>query len=104
MDIAFTPSGNLLPLGFETGYRGRMADGQAGKNHAADGNLLVQAQALRCPLPALALARAVREGGPGRYRLLADDPAAIADIPALCAERGWKLAATGDGWFDVIVS
>ncbi len=61
----------------------------------------VDARGLRCPIPALRLARAVRESGPGRYRLLADDPAAAADIPALAAERGWALRATGSGWFEV---
>jgi tRNA 2-thiouridine synthesizing protein A len=61
----------------------------------------VDARGLRCPIPALRLARAVREGGGGRYRLLADDPAATADIPALAAERGWRVVATGAGWFEV---
>jgi tRNA 2-thiouridine synthesizing protein A len=64
----------------------------------------VAARGLRCPLPALKLARAVREGGPGRYRLEADDPAAFADIPALCAERGWTLLESGPGWFVIAVS
>jgi tRNA 2-thiouridine synthesizing protein A len=60
---------------------------------------LVDARGLRCPLPALRLARAVREGGAGRYHLLADDPAAKADIPALCAERGWRLREAAAGTF-----
>lgn len=51
----------------------------------------VDARGLACPLPALRLARAVRLNGPGRYQLLADDPAAATDIPALAAERGWRL-------------
>jgi tRNA 2-thiouridine synthesizing protein A len=59
----------------------------------------IDARGLRCPLPALRLARAVREGGPGRYRLLADDPAAAADIPALVEERGWILLEAGEGAF-----
>lgn len=59
----------------------------------------VRAIALRCPLPALRLARAVRAGGPGHYRLLADDPAAQGDIPALCMERGWRLVDKGEDWF-----
>jgi tRNA 2-thiouridine synthesizing protein A len=59
----------------------------------------VDARGLRCPLPALRLARAVREKGPGRYRLLADDPAAEADIPALAGERGWSLLEAGGGRF-----
>lgn len=64
---------------------------------------LVDARGLRCPLPALRLARAVREGGAGRYRLLADDPAARTDIPALCAERGWRLLCAGAEEFRVEV-
>ncbi|WP_448584935.1 sulfurtransferase TusA family protein [Thermaurantiacus sp.] len=65
--------------------------------------ILVEARGLRCPLPALRLARAVRDGGAGRYRLLADDPAAAADIPALAAERGWRLVAAHGGVFLVDV-
>lgn len=76
-------------------------DGQAGKNRATDAPTEVDARGLRCPIPALRLARAVREGGAGRYRLLADDPAADADIPALCAERGWTLLKAGPGLFEV---
>lgn len=72
-------------------------DGQADTDRTTE----VDARGLRCPIPALRLARAVREGGPGRYRLLADDPAADADIPALCAERGWTLLAAGPGRFEV---
>lgn len=59
----------------------------------------IDARALRCPLPALRLARSIRERGPGRYRLLADDPAAATDIPALCAERGWVLELAAAGVF-----
>lgn len=59
----------------------------------------VDARGLRCPLPALRLARVVREGGAGCYTLLADDPAAQADIPALCNERGWLLLESGGGTF-----
>jgi tRNA 2-thiouridine synthesizing protein A len=61
----------------------------------------VDARGFRCPLPALRLAKAVRDGGPGRYRLLADDPAANADIPALARERGWTLLAAGAGRFEI---
>lgn len=62
---------------------------------------LVDARGLKCPLPALRLARAVRESGAGPYRLLADDPAAKSDIPALCNERGWVLKSAGEGAFVV---
>lgn len=53
--------------------------------------LLVDARGLRCPWPALRLARAMRQAGPGMTaRILADDPAAPAEIGALAAERGWR--------------
>lgn len=65
------------------------ASGQDAAPHEVD------ARGLRCPIPALRLARAVRERGAGHYRLLADDPAARADIPALAAERGWSLIEVG---------
>ncbi len=64
-----------------------------------DAAIPVDARGLKCPLPALRLARAVREGGTARYDLLADDPAAEADIPALCRERGWTLLQAGGGRF-----
>jgi tRNA 2-thiouridine synthesizing protein A len=70
---------------------------------AMDNPIEVDARGLRCPLPALRLARAVRESGPGRYRLLAGDPAAQTDIPALCAERGWSLLKADAEVFDVRV-
>jgi tRNA 2-thiouridine synthesizing protein A len=82
--------------------------GQAPKNRAAVdagssevASTKVDARGLRCPLPALRLAKAVREGGPGAYLLLADDPAADADIPVLCTERGWTLLSAASGRFEV---
>lgn len=75
--------------------------GQAINNASREGAAprMVEARGLRCPIPALRLARAVREGGPGRYLLLADDPAAAADIPALAAERGWRVVLAADARF-----
>lgn len=81
----------FLPLAVFFGYRPGMERKSLPQT--------VEARGLRCPLPALKLARAVRERGAGDYRLLADDPAAMQDIPALCAERGWQLRAAGDGCF-----
>jgi tRNA 2-thiouridine synthesizing protein A len=71
------------------------------KTHAQERQ--VDARGLRCPLPALRLARAVREAGKGHYRLLADDPAALSDIPALCIERGWRLVTVSGTAFLVEV-
>jgi tRNA 2-thiouridine synthesizing protein A len=55
------------------------------------GARLVDARGLLCPWPALRLARAARELGKGRIRILADDPSAAREIAQLCADRGWKV-------------
>jgi len=61
---------------------------------------LVDARGLRCPWPALRLARAMRERGDAL--ILADDPAAPREIAMLAAERGWTVTAIdtglGAGW------
>lgn len=55
---------------------------------------LVDARGMLCPWPVIRLSRAVRElRGPGRVRILADDPIAGSEIAALCAERGWAFSA-----------
>jgi tRNA 2-thiouridine synthesizing protein A len=50
---------------------------------------VVDARGLKCPWPALRLARAMRESS--RVRISADDPQAAAEFRALCAEQGWSL-------------
>ena len=46
----------------------------------------------RCPLPVIRLAQAIRSVPPGGVvRLLADDPAALADVPAWCRMRDQDL-------------
>lgn len=66
--------------------------------------MTIDARGLRCPLPALRLARAIREHGAGCYLLLADDPVAAHDIPRLCKERNWQLEEAGEGSFRVRVA
>lgn len=63
--------------------------------------ILVDARGLRCPLPVIRLAEAVRDAAPGDViEVWATDPAAAADIPAWCRMRGQEylgqqvLAAT----------
>jgi tRNA 2-thiouridine synthesizing protein A len=51
----------------------------------------VDARGLKCPWPALRLARAMRETA--RVRISADDPQAPAEFRALCEEQGWSIAA-----------
>jgi tRNA 2-thiouridine synthesizing protein A len=49
----------------------------------------------RCPLPVIALARAIRTVPIGSLvRVLADDPAAANDIAAWCRMRGQELVPT----------
>ena len=57
---------------------------------------LVDARGLRCPWPVLRLARAMREGGP--VTILADDPAAPAEIVALATAQGWNFAPITGGF------
>src|SRR3546814_11505730 len=52
---------------------------------------VIDARGLRCPWPALRLARAVRQAGGGCFELLAEDPAAAHDIPRLAEEHGWQI-------------
>ncbi len=64
---------------------------------------LVDARGMRCPWPVIRLARAARElGGPGRIRILADDPIAPGEIAALCTERGWTCRG-GEGSFEIAI-
>ena len=51
---------------------------------------LVDARGMRCPWPALRLARAMREGK-GPVTIVADDPIASTEIAALAEERGWSV-------------
>ncbi len=56
----------------------------------------------RCPLPVIALAKAIPGVAVGDVvRVLADDPAAANDIPAWCRMKGQELVATDGTTFDV---
>lgn len=58
----------------------------------------VDARGLRCPWPALRLARAMRDmPAGGSVAIVADDPAAPREIAALAAEHGWELCGGGQG-------
>ena len=63
--------------------------------------MLVEARGLRCPLPVIRLAAAVRDLPDGaRVVLLATDPAARTDVGAFCRMRGHELAAVIDAVTD----
>jgi tRNA 2-thiouridine synthesizing protein A len=57
----------------------------------------VDARGMRCPWPALRLARAMRSAD--RVKILADDPAAPAELAALAAAQGWTICNQDGGFF-----
>jgi tRNA 2-thiouridine synthesizing protein A len=68
---------------------------------------IVDARGLLCPWPVVRLMRAAREtDGPVRIRLLADDPAAAAEVALLCSEQSWECVpdpSDGDV-FNVVIA
>ena len=59
------------------------------------GTLVVDARGMRCPWPALRLARAMRDGAD--VVLIADDPQAGREVGALATEHGWSVEAETAG-------
>ena len=66
----------------------------------------LDAKGLPCPLPVLKARKRLQALTSGQVlRVLADDPAAIVDVPHFCAEAGHTLISTEDtnaGQFDFI--
>jgi tRNA 2-thiouridine synthesizing protein A len=57
-----------------------------------DWDVEIDARGLLCPLPVLKARKRLLALAPGAVlRLLADDPAAIVDVPHFCAEAGHAL-------------
>lgn len=57
----------------------------------------IDARGLLCPLPVLKLAKRMKALAPGdQARLLADDPAAVVDVPHYCRESGQELVDVSD--------
>jgi tRNA 2-thiouridine synthesizing protein A len=55
----------------------------------------LDATGLLCPLPVLKAAKRMRAlPSGGLMRLLADDPAAVVDVPHFCAEQGHELMSS----------
>ena len=57
---------------------------------------VVDERGKRCPIPIITLARMVTAWPQARLLLLADDAAAVSDVPAWCSMRGRLLEWTGD--------
>ncbi|MEO1168933.1 MAG: sulfurtransferase TusA family protein [Pseudomonadota bacterium] len=60
----------------------------------------IDARGLKCPWPALRLARTMRDSEAAI--IVADDPIAPSELAALADERGWRIDALeteiGPGW------
>lgn len=57
----------------------------------------IDARGLLCPLPVLKLAKRIKALETGdEVRLLADDPAAVVDVPHYAGESGHRLIETRD--------
>ncbi len=61
------------------------------------GDRLIDAQFMKCPLPVLRAAKTLRAMAAGeKLRILATDPAAIADFRDFCKQSGHALVATSE--------
>jgi tRNA 2-thiouridine synthesizing protein A len=57
----------------------------------------LDARGLRCPWPALRLARVMRTAAPGdRVTFLFDDDKAESEVAGLCVANGWSLGRADD--------
>jgi len=60
-------------------------------------NHIIDALGLKCPLPVLRAAKALRAMDAGaELTVLADDPVAVIDIPHFCYEAGHELLSQSD--------
>ena len=56
----------------------------------------LDARGLRCPLPVLKARKRLKGmAGGARLRVIADDPAAVIDMPHFCSEQGHTLEEQG---------
>lgn len=65
------------------------------EERAAEPLPVIDARGMKCPWPVLRAARSMRDHA--AFRLLADDPVALRDVPELAAQRGWSCVVEGDG-------
>ncbi|SLN39159.1 Sulfurtransferase TusA [Falsiruegeria litorea R37] len=57
----------------------------------------LDALGLLCPLPVLKARKRLKSMSPGaQLRLLADDPAAVIDVPHFCHESGHRLVSQSE--------
>ncbi len=63
--------------------------------------VVIDARGMRCPWPALRLARVLREGAE-RVEVLADDPIAPGELAAVATARGMAFETLAEGRFRVV--
>lgn len=63
--------------------------------------LVIDARGLKCPWPALRLARALREHASGTIEVRADDPNAERELAAVAAAQGLGIVDLGEHRFRV---
>lgn len=61
----------------------------------------IDARGLKCPWPAIRLAKAMRDGGAGEFLIHADDPAAPGEIERVALADGANFAMIGEGLFRI---
>ncbi|WP_394653557.1 sulfurtransferase TusA family protein [uncultured Sphingomonas sp.] len=61
----------------------------------------IDARGMRCPWPALRLAKALRTAE-GPVEVLADDPVAPRELAAVAAANLWSLETIADGHFRAV--
>ncbi|MEL6318729.1 MAG: sulfurtransferase TusA family protein [Pseudomonadota bacterium] len=74
-----------------------MDDGGRQGSGGADWDAELDARGLLCPLPVLKTRKRLAGLPPGaRLLVVADDPAALIDVPHFCVEQGHALEAQGE--------
>lgn len=75
-----------------------MNEAMGGRDFAAEAELELDCRGMRCPLPVIELAKKVGDVPVGGILLVvADDPAAAADVAAWCRLRGHDYLGTATG-------
>lgn len=61
----------------------------------------IDARGLKCPWPAIRLAKAMRDAMSGDYLIRADDPAAPGEIERVAQAAGAQFSVVGEGQFRI---
>ncbi|MBR0552175.1 sulfurtransferase TusA family protein [Stakelama marina] len=62
----------------------------------------IDTRGMRCPWPAIRLARALRSTDADMVEILADDPAAEREMTAVASAAGWSLERIAENHFHAL--